>query len=155
MRRGALGAGMAATLALPLGAAAAAQTDCRGAPGEVRLMLTIAGVRAAAGVITVTVYPDDPARFLAPRGKVARLRVPAARPATVACLAVPAAGAYALAIYHDEDGDRKFTRSAVGLPAEGYGFSNDASTLLGPPSFAAARFVARAGDNPMAITLKY
>ncbi len=136
-------------------APALAQPTCQGTPGEVRLDVRVVGVRAAAGNVTITVYPDDPQRFLAPRGKIARVRVPATRPATVACLPVAAPGTYAIAVYHDEDGDRNFNRSMIGLPTEGYGFSNDAPVTLGPPSFASARFTARPGDNPVVITLKY
>lgn len=154
LRRGASIAALILALLAGHGAAAA-QIDCRGTDGEVRLAVRVAGVRSTAGNVTITVYPDDPARFLAPRGKIARVRVPATRPATTACLPVPAAGAYAIAVYHDENGDRNFGRNLVGLPTEGYGFSNDASTTLGLPSLASARFIARPGDNPLVITLKY
>lgn len=151
-RRGAVCALAGALLA---SGAAAAAPACKGDAGEVRLEIRVAGVRAAKGNVTITVYPDDPARFLAPHGKAARLRVPARAPETRACLPVPAAGGYAIAVYHDEDADRKFGRSMIGMPTEGYGFSNDAETALGPPSFASARFTARAGDNPLLIHLKY
>lgn len=47
---------------------------------------------------------------------------------------------YAAAVFHDEDGDRKL-RKVLGLPREGYGFSNDAKPgSFGPPKFAAAAF---------------
>jgi uncharacterized protein (DUF2141 family) len=50
------------------------------------------------------------------------------------------AGSVAFAGMHDEDGDGALDRDALGLPAEGYGFSHDASGTLGPPSFGAAAF---------------
>ncbi len=50
------------------------------------------------------------------------------------------AGRYAVAAFHDEDGDRKL-RTVLGIPREGYGFSNDARPgTFGPPKFAAAAF---------------
>ncbi len=50
------------------------------------------------------------------------------------------AGRYAVAAFHDEDGDRKL-RTVLGIPREGYGFSNDARPgNFGPPKFAAAAF---------------
>ncbi|BBK30432.1 hypothetical protein STHU_10660 [Allostella humosa] len=145
-----------AALALAGGTAtASAQKACEGKPDETRLHITVKGVRAAAGELTITIYPDDAARFLSPRGRIARIRVPAAKPVTTGCVAVPAPGNYAAAVYHDEDGDRKFGRSMVGLPTEGYGFSNDAPATLGLPTLEQARFAARVGDNKLTIHLKY
>ena len=49
-------------------------------------------------------------------------------------------GTYALAVIHDENMDGKLDTNWLGAPKEGYGFSNDAKAMLGPPSFSAARF---------------
>lgn len=49
-------------------------------------------------------------------------------------------GPYAAVVYHDENGDREFNMNAFGMPREGYGFSNDAAALFGPPTFDAASF---------------
>lgn len=50
------------------------------------------------------------------------------------------AGKYAAAILHDENNNLKMDFSFVGTPREGYGFSNDAKGLFGPPSFEKASF---------------
>src|SRR3546814_16611886 len=76
-------------------------------------------------------------------------------PVTVACLSVPGPGTYAIAIYHDENGDRKFDRSMLGLPEEGYGFSNNAAVVLAPPSFDAVKFKAADGVTHVDITMRY
>jgi uncharacterized protein (DUF2141 family) len=47
---------------------------------------------------------------------------------------------YALAVIHDEDSNGKLNTNWLGIPTEGYGFSNDARALLGPPTFSAASF---------------
>jgi uncharacterized protein (DUF2141 family) len=47
---------------------------------------------------------------------------------------------FAFAGMHDEDADRELDRDALGLPSEGYAFSNDVREPFGPPSFAAASF---------------
>jgi len=49
-------------------------------------------------------------------------------------------GTYAMAVVHDENMNGKLDTNWLGMPAEGYGFSNDAKGLLGPPSFSAASF---------------
>jgi len=47
-------------------------------------------------------------------------------------------GRYALAVYHDENGNGEFDQFIFGLPLEDYGFSNGATVFFGPPSFEAA-----------------
>jgi len=50
-------------------------------------------------------------------------------------------GKYAMVVVHDENMNGKLDTNWVGIPTEGYGFSNDAKGLLGAPSFSAASFV--------------
>ena len=46
------------------------------------------------------------------------------------------AGKYAVAVYHDINGDKKLNKvPLVGLPIEPYGFSQDARGAFGPASF--------------------
>jgi uncharacterized protein (DUF2141 family) len=66
-----------------------------------------------------------------------------------------APGAYALAVIHDENMNGKLDTSWLGIPSEGYGFSNDVKALLGPPSFAAARFPYDGRNLEMTIRLEY
>lgn len=53
-------------------------------------------------------------------------------------------GPVAFAGMHDEDGDGEFDRDLLGLPTEGYAFSNDVREPLGPPTFQAASFASDA-----------
>jgi len=132
-----------------------AQT-CEGAAGGgARLNVIVNGVRAAEGQIAVTVYPDNARRFLAPGGKLLRVRTRAVAPTTRACFNLPGAGTYAVVIYHDADGDSDFDRSAIGRPTEGFGFSNDAPARLGLPSFRSVRFAVTPGDNTIRIQTRY
>lgn len=50
------------------------------------------------------------------------------------------AGDYAIAVLHDEDGDRLMTSRLLGMPKEGYGFSNNPSARFGPPAWEKAAF---------------
>lgn len=47
-------------------------------------------------------------------------------------------GTYALAIFQDENGNNEMDTNWIGMPKEGFGFSNDAPVRMGPPSFADA-----------------
>lgn len=44
-------------------------------------------------------------------------------------------GKYAFKYFHDENNDEKINTNFMGIPKEGYGFSNNASGKFGPPSF--------------------
>ena len=64
-------------------------------------------------------------------------------------------GTYALAIIHDENMNGKLDTNWLGIPAEGYGFSNDAKASLGAPSFSAASFRYAGGTLDLTISLNY
>ena len=145
----------AVAVAAGLSAFGSAQADdCAGKAGPNRLTVQVASVRAAMGEVAVTVYPDDPPRFLAPKGKLLRQRVPAQAPATKACFYLPV-GYYAVAVYHDANADRDFNRNAIGLPIEGFGFSNDAPTKVGIPAFSTVRFRTRPGESVIVLHMRY
>jgi uncharacterized protein (DUF2141 family) len=44
-------------------------------------------------------------------------------------------GKYAFKYFHDENNDQEINTNFMGIPKEGYGFSNDAKGKFGPPSF--------------------
>lgn len=132
-----------------------ADKDCAGRKTGARLTVQVGALRSNAGQVAITVYPSDPERFLAPRGKIFRERIKTTAPMTQACFHLPSAGAYAVAVYHDANGNKDFDRNTLGVPMEGYGFSNDAPTRYATPSFDAARFVVKAGDNTIRIKMRY
>jgi uncharacterized protein (DUF2141 family) len=44
-------------------------------------------------------------------------------------------GDYAVAVYHDANSNGQIDKNEIGIPTEGYGFSNNAAGKKGPPSF--------------------
>jgi uncharacterized protein (DUF2141 family) len=44
-------------------------------------------------------------------------------------------GKYGIRFYHDEDLSGKMETNLLGIPLEGYGFSNEATGKFGPPPF--------------------
>ncbi|HEX7885533.1 MAG TPA: DUF2141 domain-containing protein [Phenylobacterium sp.] len=151
--------GRTAAIAIAAGVLSAspalADQGCAGvrAPTSSKLTVHVTGVRPAVGEVAITVYPDDKRRFLAKGGKLARQRLRAAA-SVRACFWAPP-GSYAVAIYHDRDGDRDFDRTIVGLPAEGFGFSNDPETKTGLPALSAVRFRLGAGERVVPIQMRY
>lgn len=136
---------LAAALAAP---AAAGAGDCTGTPSQTHLFVNVDNVRDSRGLIAVTLYADERRKFLAKRGSLYVGRVPARQGRTRVCIHVPAPGTYALAVYHDADADRIFDRTALGLPDEGFGFSNNPPTFFGLPNFDRVRLrVAKSGQS--------
>lgn len=66
-----------------------------------------------------------------------------------------APGTYALAVVHDENMNGKLDTKWLGIPTEGYGFSNDAKALLSAPTFSAASFSYDGQNLDMTIGLHY
>lgn len=50
-------------------------------------------------------------------------------------------GDYAISLYHDENSDGKCNRNFIGIPKEGYGFSNNIKPKLSAPSYKDCKFV--------------
>jgi uncharacterized protein (DUF2141 family) len=128
---------------------------CAGPPSATRLFVDVDHVGTSRGVVAVTVYADDPRKFLVKLGPLYVCRAPATVPVTHLCLYLPRPGVYALAAYHDANSNGKFDRTSLGLPAEGYGFSNNPPIWFGPPSFRAVRFTASRSGQRTGVRMKY
>ncbi|OYW00682.1 MAG: hypothetical protein B7X11_04385, partial [Acidobacteria bacterium 37-65-4] len=61
-------------------------------------------------------------------------------------------GTYAIAVLHDENRNGRMDKGLFSLPKEGYGFSNDAMGLMGPPGFDNAGF--RCGSDTVSVTIR-
>ena len=55
------------------------------------------------------------------------------------------AGDYAFAIFHDENNNQQIDQNFLGIPTEGFAFSNNAMGNFGPPSWTQAKFTAATG----------
>ncbi len=108
------------------------------------LIVTVANMRSADGDVHVSVY-DDPRAFPKGSGMLKEIVVKATAPTTVVTFPGLRPGTYALAAFHDENGNREFDKNFLGMPLEDYAFSNDAPVFLSAPGFDAAAF-AVAGD---------
>lgn len=64
-------------------------------------------------------------------------------------------GTYAIAVIHDENMNGRLDTNSLGIPTEGYGFSNDAQGFIGAPSFSAASFPYDGRDLDLTIGLHY
>ncbi|WP_231621618.1 DUF2141 domain-containing protein [Sphingomonas sp. 37zxx] len=63
-------------------------------------------------------------------------------------------GNYAIAVFHDENSNRKLDTFA-GIPREGFGFSRNPRIGFGPPRFSAARFAFASDAGIQQVRLRY
>jgi uncharacterized protein (DUF2141 family) len=64
-----------------------------------------------------------------------------ANPAGVLCeFSDLPAGTYAISVFHDENDDGVLNSNFVGMPREGYGFSNNYTYAMHPASFEESHF---------------
>lgn len=61
-------------------------------------------------------------------------------------------GTYAISVLHDENQNKDLDQTRLGMPREGFGFSNDAMGVVGPPTFRKAR-IAFKGKEDMDVTI--
>jgi len=64
-------------------------------------------------------------------------------------------GNYAVSVLHDENQNKDLDTNMLGIPKEGYGFSNNVTGVIGPPSFRKARFHVPARGSSITINMKY
>jgi len=64
-------------------------------------------------------------------------------------------GTYAVAVFHDVNGDGILNRGLMGIPREGFGFSNNPKILVGAPSFKRAALTVDSSELEICIQLKH
>ncbi len=118
------------------------------------ILIAVKNIKNDKGQITVDLHGDNPATFLKSGAKLARVRVPAVKGEMHICMPVKKPGIYAIALYHDRNGNEKLDKTWIGLPAEPYGVSRDAPARGGPPKHKEAAFEVKGPKTPMAVTLR-
>lgn len=112
---------------------------------EEGIRITVSQLRNEKGHVLVSLfrdgagYPDDASKAY----RKIQLDI-TGKKATVLFTGLPA-GNYAVAILHDENNDQKMNKTSLGLPKEGYGFSNNVVGAFGPPSWSRASFPHKQG----------
>ncbi len=104
------------------------------------IRLSITNLRSDKGFVLVSFfkdgagYPDDAGKAF----KTAKVAIKDKK-AVVLFNGLPS-GTYAISILHDENNDQKMNKTFLGLPKEGYGFSNNVIGAFGPPGYSRASF---------------
>lgn len=127
-----------------------APDKCDPKSNQVRMKVT--GLTGG-GILTLELY-NDPQHFLSKSGRVRRVRVPAGVGSQSVCLTVKKLGRYAVAGYHDIDGNRKLKKNMLKLPREPFALSNNPKIkALKFPKFADSAFDVGIGGKNITLEL--
>jgi len=117
--------------------------------------VNVNGVRSNTGLVAALIYDDNPDTFLKNGKKLHRVREPARKGHTKVCLPSPAPGVYAVAVFHDENANKKLDQGFLGIPQEGYGFSNNPGFRFGLPDMNEILFEINGGKTEISVDLRY
>jgi uncharacterized protein (DUF2141 family) len=120
-----------------------------------QMVVTVDGFREAVGQAMVFVFNNADDFPTKRNNAVAAKKVPVTSPSMTIVFDDMPAGAYGVAVYHDENMNDTMDRSWYGMPKEGYGASNDARGTFGPPKFADARFEFTGPRDTVRIVIHY
>lgn len=115
------------------------------------MTVVVKNVKEATGKIAIALYNKD-GDFM--KKSIARQMTQAKAGEVQLILENVTPGDYAISVMHDANDNGELDSGAFGIPKEGFGFSNDAMGMFGPPSYEKAKFNFT-GTDKVAITLKY
>ena len=135
-----------------------AEGQCRQGESGPAFLVEMIGLKDRSGRLKLEVYPANDTDFLADdnvliaSGKTfRRVEVPVpAEPRPRICVRLPGPGAYAVAVLHDRNADRKFSLSHDGL-----GFSGNPKLGWSKPKAAAVAVNAGGGPTTLRIVVNY
>lgn len=118
--------------------------------------LKVTNLRNQTGFIGISVFAEDQKSLYPEQGERAyrSYYVPIDRNPMELDLSDLEPGRYAFALLHDENGDRKLNTGFMGIPKEGYGFSNNPRVAFGAPDFETVLIQVNA-DSSIEIKAKY
>ncbi len=104
-----------------------------------QIEVSVSEIRSDSGNIMVALHSEDyPGPFPDERGAVSKQMAKAAPGTARFVFGDLRPGKFAVAVYHDENGNGELDTGFLGIPKEGYGFTRNAKATFGPPSFSAA-----------------
>ncbi len=111
--------------------------------GEIQF--DIAGVNQSEGKIYVQLFKGE-SNYKNGKANAATIVTANKGKATVSFNNI-ASGEYALRFFHDENDNGKMETNLLGIPTEGYGFSNNAKPNFGPVAYKEIKFIVSADST--------
>ncbi len=118
------------------------------------IILTVVNVRNSDGYLLAALH-DREATFPNEGDALMYAKVKAVAGKTLLRFSVDAPGIYAVVLFHDENDNGVLDTNLIGIPVEGYGFTNNARGTFGPPDFQDAIVRVDGGVVTQSIVLTY
>jgi uncharacterized protein (DUF2141 family) len=116
------------------------------------LTVTVSDVRATSGHVLIAVF-DSTEAWNENAEPIAKGSISATAGDVVFRFLDLSAGTYAVTVTHDENDNGKIDSNLVGIPTEGYGFSNDPQVMR-RATFEEAAFVVGAADTAIRLRMR-
>lgn len=126
-------------------------TSSMSAPLKARLQVDIHNINSRDGAVFVALF--KPGREF-PEGKPMEGKKIEASATTVQTTFSVEPGNYAIALFHDINGNGKMDKNMFGIPKEPYGFSNDFHPKFSAPKFKDCQFSVSEGGKAVRIDLE-
>jgi len=98
------------------------------AVSQFNLTIEISGIKNNTGKIMLQLFDENEKVIKQDAGEIKEK-------ASLFSIQIPKPGKYAVRYFHDENLNGEMDTNLIGIPKEGYGFSNNASGKFGPPPF--------------------
>lgn len=132
-------------IAVLLGIACSSQLNAQNT-----LKITVTGVKKTIGSVLVSLF-DSSTAFM--KKGLASQKIEVKGDTVEIIFDDLPEGEYAVTLFHDDNDNGKMDTGQYGIPAEAYGFSNNAKATYGPPKYDACKFEVK-GDTAITIQLQ-
>ncbi len=122
------------------------------ASNSTKLTIRIQGMKNKKGNLSIALYKSD-ANFK--QEKFSYVNRISADSDGVIVLDKIDYGNYGVAVYHDENENSKLDKNFIGMPVEGYGFSNNVKGSFGPPGLKETSVLMNQPETNLSIQLNY
>ena len=122
--------------------------------GQTKLQVTVTNIKGQKGNIIVGIFDSDENFLKKPiDGKMEK----ATGDSITVVFENLKPGKYAVSVLHDANKNKDLDRNKLGIPKEGFGFSNNVLGAMGPPSFDRAQIdlTTEQKDLDIGIKMKY
>lgn len=117
------------------------------------VLVHVSGLMPQSSNLYVAVF-DSEEGFPKPEYSRTTMTIPVDAKSVEFSVSLPDSSPTGIAIFQDLNGDGKLTKNGFGLPIEPYGFSNNARSTFGPPTFGQAAFNVTEKTSPIEITVR-
>jgi uncharacterized protein (DUF2141 family) len=121
------------------------------------LEITFTSIKSSKGEVCVNLFNGS--NGFPQGGKGAGLKVARCTPIVKGVAKISFAnlpyGNYAVAAVHDTNGDNRLNSNFLGIPQEGFGFSNNPVVKTSPPSFSEAQFFISGSKTEIQVRMQY